>query len=463
MTSTTRTAADAMIRPNYLELPHDLEAEQALLGSILQNRDVLPAVRPLVAPDAFYLARHADLYAAMLRLLDQRTPPDTRTLAIALGRDGLDRIGGVAYLTDLATGVFVSVHAEHYARRIQTLAIQRALIDAGGRIAALAYQAYQAPERPLDEVLTAAQHLLTQVRERAIAGHAPVAMLDIAGDLYERLTAETPPRGAATGLTELDRLLGALYPGNLYVLAARPGVGKTALALTMALAASDTGRVLICALEMTRAEIGSRVLAHATGLDAQRLHGVRLRSDDLPRVVQGLGTIGNVPIWVDDQAGVSVDEICARAAVFAQADGHPPALIVIDHLGLIRIELARGENEAAAVGRVTRRLKQLAKDLATPVLLLVQLNRNVEHRTNRVPQLSDLRDSGRIEEDADVVICMYREELYDKATDRKGIAELHIAKHRNGPLGVITCQFDAPTMTFRDAWFRTPEGSSDGH
>ncbi|MEN9935866.1 MAG: hypothetical protein RLZZ387_2445 [Chloroflexota bacterium] len=436
--------AAAPAAPALPELPHDLAAEQAVLGSVLLNRDAIVAIAPWLRPDHFFAARHAQVYQAMLDLYHRRTPPDTRTVADELRRHSiLETVGGVVYLSQLVDQVPTSYHVEHYARTVERTGVLRQVIRAGSQIAALGFE--EAGE--LEDTLGRAEALVQDIgQQRATRDFVPLGQ--VFDTLYEQIQAMQERRGEVagvpTGFRELDVLLGGLQKSDLLVLAGRPGMGKTACALSIAYQIAESGRsVGVFSLEMSREQLAQRLLAMETGIDTHRLRSTQLRDHELERVLSAMGRLATLPVHIEDTAGLTLAELRSKAKRLQAWQGLD--VLVIDYLQLIR---GRAADRVQEVSEVARGLKHLAKDLNVPVIALSQLSRAVEQRGSKVPQLSDLRESGEIEQAADIVMFLYRAEVYEAETATPGIAELHVAKHRNGPLGVVPLRFDARTTRF---------------
>ncbi|HNP86519.1 MAG TPA: replicative DNA helicase [Kouleothrix sp.] len=438
------------------DLPHSIEAEKATLGSILLNREAIVAVAPWLVPEFFYVERHAQIYEAMLACYNARIPPDTRTVAEELRRrDRLEGIGGVAYLSDLVDTVPTSYHVEYYARIIERTALLRKLIQAGGKIAALGYNEQDDLEDTLDR---AEQTLFDISQRRATQDFVPISQ--VIDSYYEQINYLQEHRGEVvgvpTGFRDLDEITGGLQQSDLIILAARPSVGKTSFVLSLAynIALRNQRNVGIFSLEMSRDQLVQRLLAMDSRIDTHRLRTGHVGETELQVVMSSMARLAAVPIYIEDTPGQSIMEVRSKARRLQSQYGVD--IIIIDYLQLMAGK--RSENRVQEVSEISRGLKALARELNVPVIALSQLSRAVEGRTSHVPMLSDLRESGSIEQDADIVMFIYREELYDKDTDKKGIAELHIAKHRNGPIGVVPMRFDAATTRFDDLTYRTPEG-----
>jgi replicative DNA helicase len=440
-------------------LPHNDEAERATLGAILLDREAIVPIAAWLAPEHFYTEKHAWIYEAQLACYNRRTPPDLTTVAEELRRtERLDQIGGVPLLIDLSNSVPTAYHVEYYARIVERTAVLRRLIQAGGKIAALGYAEAEEVEQTLD---AAEQELFAVSQRRGIQGF--VALAQVIDQYYEFLSEmqERGPEmsGIPTGFIDFDRMTGGLHKSDLLILAARPGVGKSSFAMTIAfnIAMQHKTPVGVFALEMGRDQLLQRLLATHTGIDSQKLRTGRISTGELTTLMDAMGQLAAAPIYIDDTPGVTVNELRSKARRL-QAE-HGLEVLIIDYLQLMSGSGKRGDNRVQEVSEISRSLKALARELNIPVIALSQLSRAVEGRTSHVPVLADLRESGSIEQDADIVMFIYREEMYDKDTDKKGIAEIHIAKHRNGPLGSVSLFFDQRTTRFRDlAPYHAPEG-----
>jgi replicative DNA helicase len=609
------------------EPPYDLNAERALLGSILVDRDAIIVIAPWFEPDFFYLQKHVYIYEAMLGCYNHQPsiPPDLSTVSDELRRrKRLDLIGGIAYLGELSAEVPTAVHVEYYARIVERTALLRRLIQAGGKIATLGYDEHEDLEATLDraevELFSVSQNRTTQDF---------VHIGSVIKTYFDQLRATSEDQGLLIGVPtsypDLDRLTGGLQRSDLIILAARPSVGKTAFALSMAynVATHAQHTVAIFSLEMSREQLVQRLIAMHTGIDVQKLRTANLHDSELQHVLDAMGILAEAPIYIDDAAGLSIAEVRSKARRLQAQVGID--LIIVDYLQLMQSR--RRDNRVQEVSEISRGMKSLAREINIPVIAISQLSRAVEGRTNHVPMLSDLRESGclagdtriylpdvgiyrridelegqsgfnvlaanpsswklelrqvtrafatgqqpvyrlttrlghriratanhrfltitgwkrlddlspgmhvalprhipgpaqatmpqeelallanvvqssellkisqsdlywdeivsleacgvekvydltveglhnftaenmivhnSIEQDADIVMFIYREELYDKDTDKKGIAEIHIAKHRNGPPGIIPLRFDANTTRFQNLErYRTPEG-----
>jgi replicative DNA helicase len=431
-------------------LPADINAERSFLGSILIERDAIVAVAPWMQPEYFYLEKHAWIYEAMLACYNHRPsiPPDISTVTDELRRrERLESVGGIAYLGELSAEVPTAVHVEYYGQIIERTALLRRLIQAGGKITALGYDEREDLEMTLDK---AEAELFAVSQQRTMQDFVHIS--NVIDAYFQQINEHREQRGdvvgVPTGYPDLDRLTGGLQSSDMIILAARPSVGKTSLALCIAynvsLLAQQT--VGIFSLEMSRDQLTHRMLSMHTGIDMQRLRTGNFREHELQLVIEGMGQLSSAPIYIEDTPGLSVMEVRSKARRLQAQSGVD--LVIVDYLQLMQAR--RSDNRVQEVSDISRGLKALARELNIPVIAISQLSRAVEGRTNHVPMLSDLRESGSIEQDADLVMFIYREDLYDKESDKKGIAEIHIAKHRNGPLGVIPLRFDSATTRFQN-------------
>ncbi len=426
-------------------VPFDLHAERAVLGAILLERQAILVVSDGLRPDDFYLEKHAIIYTAMLACLARRVPPDLATVAAELRRqEQLDLVGGLSFLGELVAEVPTAVHVEYYAQAVTTPAIRRRLIQAGGTIVALGYD--EQPE--LDVTLDQAEQTLFAVSQRQ-RGADFVPLSTVAQEYFDQAQQRDEARLSPTGLVDLDlRLGGGLRPGQFVLLAARPSLGKTGMALSIAYALGMRGQsVGVVSLEMSRSELFERLIAMHTGMGTQEV-GPRMRRGD-ERVVNALGDLSRMPIAIEDRAGLSVMDVRSKARRLAAV--RPLDLLIVDYLQLLLGDVERAQNRNEEVSRISRQLTLLARELQCPILALSQLSREVEKRASKIPQLSDLRDSGSLEQDADIVLFIYRGDAYAEAgTPRTGMAEIVVAKQRNGSLGTVPVRFDAPTTRFTD-------------
>jgi replicative DNA helicase len=438
------TVHEALEKP----VPYDLDAEEAVLGSLLIDRDAIIPIATFVRPEDFYRESNRWVYQVFLDLYNRREPGDLVTVSSELERQGrLDSVGGPAHLASLVNCVPTSVHVEYYAHVVERCSIMRRLIRAGAEIAALAYD----DSGSVEAVLGKAQQVLYGVSTRRSAlGFQSVR--DVLEQYFDKLDSLHEHKGqivgVPTGFHDLDQLTGGLQKSDLVVLAARPGAGKTSLALSMAhnAAVKRNTTVGIFSLEMSAEQLVQRLLAMETGVDSQRLRLGYINEDEWVDISRAFGRLAEAHVFVDDTAGLSAMELRSKARRLQAEAG--VGLVIVDYLQLM--QGSRTENRVQEISDITRSLKEMARELNVPVIAVSQLSRAVESRESHVPKLSDLRESGSIEQDADIVMFIYREELYKKDTDRKGIVELHVSKHRNGPTGVVSLRFFEKTTRFAD-------------
>jgi replicative DNA helicase len=424
--------------------PHDLEAEKAVIGAMLVSETAVSAVAERLTAEDFYSEVHRIIYGAMTRLYARGEPIDQLTLTNELRSVGeFDKVGGRAYVFQIVESVPTAANAARYADIVRGKALLRDIIDVGSRITE---DAFGEPE-DVSKALDAAEQLIYGVSNRTLRDHlAPVSelapgALEMIQRLYE---AEGEVTGVETGFEDLDRLTTGFHKSDLVILAARPAMGKTALALNAIwYAAGQKGMpVAIFSLEMSKEQLVQRLISQTTRIPAQALRSGNVKAEDWPKLVRGVAEVSRAPVWIDDSAGVTLMEIRAKVRRLSsqlKARGEPPlALVVVDYLQLmIGGQGNRSENRQQEIAEISRGLKVLARDLDVPVLAIAQLSRAVEQRHDKRPLLSDLRDSGAIEQDADMVMFLYRDEYYNSDSDDKGIAEIIVGKHRNGPTGKV--------------------------
>ncbi len=426
--------------------PQNIEAEQSVLGSLLIDPDAIIKIANFMQPDDFYRETHQMIYGAIVALHERREPADLITVVDELERrEQIETVGGAAYLTSLINSVPTSIHVEHYAHIVERTSIMRRLIAAAGEIAALAYQ----EEGEVDEVIDQAEQILFDVSHRRIS-KSLVPIRDVVREYYERIEFlvehQDETLGVPTGLIDLDRLLGGMQPSDLIIVASRPGVGKTSLALSIAsnAALKNDAVVALFTLEMAGEQLVQRMISSRTGIDAQRLRLGRIEDTEWDQFTRASSVLSEAAIFIDDTPSPSPMEIRTKARRLAAE--YDLDLIVIDYLQLMQGGSQRSENRVQEISYISRALKGLARELNVPVLALSQLSRAVESRQDKRPVLSDLRESGSIEQDADVVMFIYRDEIYDEDTARANIADIIVAKHRNGPTATIALRFD-PHLT----------------
>jgi replicative DNA helicase len=429
--------------------PHSIEAEEAVLGSLLIDPDAIFEVAGFLKPEAFYRVHNRWIYEAIVALNERREAIDFITLSEELRRrEQLEEVGGDAYLIGLLNVVPTAVNTRTYARAVEAAATRRKLIGAAGTIADLAYDESEEIELVIDR----AEQTLFGVSEERTTRDL-VAVKQIARSYLERIE-ELHLRGddvigVPTGFTDLDRMLGGLNRSDLIIVAARPGMGKTSLQNAMALTAARrfNKRVAIFNLEMSGEQLVQRMIAAETRIDSQRLRRGDLADQEWPIFMEAIGHLSETRIFIDDTPSITPMQLrtkCRR--LYAE---HGIDLIMIDYLQLMQSEY-RSNNRVQEISDISRGLKGLARELDVPVVAAAQLSRAVEQRQDKRPMLSDLRDSGSIEQDADVVMFIYRDEYYNEATERPNIAEVNVAKHRNGPTGSIDLFWHGKLATFRN-------------
>jgi replicative DNA helicase len=421
--------------------PHDLQAEESLLGAMLLSKDAISAAVEICSAEDFYKPAHAHVFDAVTCLFARGEPADPVTVADELRRAGLlDAVGGPAVLIDLQANTPASSNAARYARIVEEFALLRRLIGVAGEIAELGYTVTNDVEATVDR----AESLVFEVAQRRSADTLVSlndllrASLDHLEKLYERGEAIT---GTPTGYHDLDELLAGLQPSTLNVVGARPGAGKTSFALGIAAhAAIEASRpVLLFSLEMSHHEVTQRLLSAEAKVDATRLRNGRLLESDWPKISHAIGRLSESPLYIDDNPNLTVMEIRAKARRLKSRLGDL-GLIVVDYLQLMTGR-KNAENRQVEVSEISRGLKILARELEVPVVALSQLSRNLEMRADKRPVLADLRESGSIEQDSDVVIFIYRDELYHPDSPERGTAEIIVSKHRNGPTGITRLAF----------------------
>jgi replicative DNA helicase len=431
-----------------------LDVEASLLGSLLIDSDAFIKIGDMISADDFFDAQHNRIFAAMRALHDKRSPIDILTLSEQLkNADQLESVGGASYLTELTNFVPTAAHLEQYAQIVADKAIRRRLISASQDIANIGFD----ENKSLQELIEEAETRLFEVSQRHVRQDV-TSLESILGESFDRLDDlhrnKGGIRGIPTGLRDLDKLLAGLQRSDLIVIAARPSMGKTAIMLNMALdiaTKAKQGSVLYFSLEMSKEQLVDRLLAAEARVDAWKLRtGEGLTDDDFERLSAAMGELAEAPIFIDDTSGITVSDLRTKARRLHHQ--HPLAVIMVDYLQLMSggSRYASTANRVQEISEISRSLKILARELNVPVVAASQLSRSVESRSPQIPQLADLRESGSIEQDADIVGFLYREEYYNPETDRKNITDILIKKHRNGPVKNIEVYFDRDKQRFRD-------------
>jgi replicative DNA helicase len=429
--------------------PQSLEAEQSTLGSMLLDKEAIATAAEILVAEDFYRDAHRIIFDALISLFNKGEPADLITVTEALRqRNALEDVGGASYISTLANTVPTSANCEYYARIVKNKSTMRALVAAGSQIASIGYD----QTSDVGESLDKAEQLIFRISQRGETGTVSdmKTVLMSTFDRIERLyTTKGAITGLSTGFAEVDNMLSGLQPSELIVIAGRPSMGKTAFALNIAehVGATEGKPVLIFSLEMSREQLAQRMLCSQATVDGQRLRRGNLLEADWERLSHAIGRLSEAPIFIDDSPSATALDIRTRARRLKAEQGL--SLIIIDYLQLVQGH-ARSENRNQEIAEITRSLKTLARELQVPVVSLAQLSRAVEATADKRPLLSHLRESGEIEQSADVVAFIYREDYYKPDTERRNIAEIIIAKQRNGPTGTIELAWQREYTRFRN-------------
>ncbi len=444
--------------------PQNIEAEAAVLGAILVNKEAMDKVADAVGDKDFYRSDHQIIFRAILRLYDKRAPIDLVTLTNELdGLKQLDHVGGAAYLATLVNSVPTAIHVTHYAEIVRQKAVLRRILAAGQKISQLGYE----EDREVQQILDEAEKAVFEVSHELVKDNfMPISdILATSFDRIDRLHREKGLlRGVTTGFKQLDNQLSGFQNSDLIILAARPSMGKTTFALNLALNAATKGKVPtgFFSLEMSKEQVVDKLICAQAMVDGWKLRTGNLSEDDFPAIGMAMGTLAEAPIFIDDSPGLTILEIRTRARRLKAE--HNLGLMVVDYLQLIDGGSgANADNRVQQVSEISRNLKGIARELDIPVIALSQLSRNVENRDKKTPQLSDLRESGSIEQDADIVMFLFREDYYDRETERKNITDLLIRKHRNGPIGEVELHFRPEQSRFFDIERKAKPASKVSH
>ncbi len=431
--------------------PQNLDAETSLLGSILIDSDAIVKIADLIFPADFYDYKNGLIYEAIKQLYEKHSPIDVLTVADQLRANGnLETIGGAVVLTDLTNYVPTASHIEQYAQLVNQKSLRRRLIKASQDITALSYD----ETKSLPELIENAEAKLYEVSDKHLKQDI-VSLETILGESFDRLDElhkdKGKIRGIPTGFKDLDGILAGLQRSDLFILAARPSMGKTALALNLAhnIATKAGEAVLLFSLEMSKEQLVDRMLAMESGVDAWALRTGNLTDQDFELIGQAMGTLSEAQIYIDDTPGITVSDLRTKAR--REMHQHPLGLIIVDYLQLMSggSRYNSDGNRVQEISEISRGLKGIARELNVPLIALSQLSRSVESRNPQIPQLSDLRESGSIEQDADVVAFIYREDYYNKESERPNITDILIKKHRNGPTGGVELFFEKEKQRFR--------------
>ncbi|ADU32536.1 replicative DNA helicase [Evansella cellulosilytica] len=421
--------------------PQNMEAEQAVLGAIFIDDQALVTASERLVPEDFYRAAHQRIYSVMLTIAQRGDPVDLITVTSELQtKKWLEEIGGVSYLSDLANAVPTAANIDYYSQMVEEKSLLRRLIRVATDIASDGYAA----DEDVDAILNEAEKTILEVSQKKSSG-AFVSIKDVLVEAFDKIEMLQHTAGEITGIptgfSELDRITAGFQRNDLIIVAARPSVGKTAFALniTQNVATKTDENVAIFSLEMGADQLVMRMLCAEGNIDAQRLRTGKLEDEDWQKLTMAMGSLSKAGIYIDDTPGIKVNEIRAKCRRLKQERGL--GMIMIDYLQLIQGDARSGEGRQQEVSEISRSLKGLARELEVPVIALSQLSRGVESRTDKRPMMSDIRESGSIEQDADIVAFLYRDDYYDKESEKKDIIEIIIAKQRNGPVGTVELAF----------------------
>ncbi|MGP1585945.1 MAG: replicative DNA helicase [Schwartzia sp. (in: firmicutes)] len=443
--------ADQRTAPDVIERipPQNIEAEQAVLGAMLIKKEAISAAAELLTGDDFYRHAHRLVFDAIMTLHQANEAVDMITVTDRLKRDGeLEKAGGIAFITALANAVPTAANVAFHARIVREKAQLRQLINAATEIAGTAYEDAEA----VDEIMDDAEKRILGVTSRS--HHADfVPMKDILVTTFEQIEKHAANKGALTGLpsgfADLDRLTSGFQPSDLILVAARPSMGKTAFTLNIATHAAIRSKktVAFFSLEMSKEQLALRMFSAEGQVDSQRIRVGDLKDEEWQKLIDAADRLTKAPLWIDDTPGITVMELRSKARRLKAEHGLD--LIVIDYLQLMQGRGTKsGDNRQQEISEISRSLKALARELKVPVIALSQLSRSVESRQIKRPMLSDLRESGSLEQDADIVMFLYREDYYEKETDRQNITEVIVAKHRNGPVDTVSLFFQKEFTKF---------------
>jgi len=420
--------------------PQNLDAEQSVLGAMLIDKDAVVKAIEVLKPEDFYRDANGHIFKAVVNLFDRGEAVDLITLSEELRQIGLlDQIGGIAYVAGLANAVPTSANIEHYAKIVEEKSLLRNLIRVSTRIAQLGYEG----EEDVESLLDKAEQMVFELSQRkTYAGMVPLKTVLM--NTFERIEYLHQNKGGITGVPSgfgnLDKLTSGFQPSDLIILAARPSMGKTSLVLNIAQYASVRKKlpVAVFSLEMSREQLVTRMLCAEAMVDQQKVRTGQLSDDDWQKLTRAAGPLSQAPLYIDDSPGITVVEMRARCRRLKSERGL--SMVVIDYLQLMQGG-RKSENRQQEISEISRSMKSLARELQVPVIALSQLSRAVEQRTEKKPMMSDLRESGSLEQDADLVMFIYRDEYYKEDSDKRGIAEIIISKQRNGPVGSVELGF----------------------
>lgn len=431
--------------------PHNADAERSVIGSLMIEKNAIIKVADLLQAEDFYYDTHAMIYSSIMELFSKRSPIDVLTVTAALkDQKQLETVGGQTYLKELCNQVLTATHVYQYALIVKEKSTLRKLITAGSEITGLGYK----EDEDADDLVDKAEQSLYKVSQTFMRNRF-VHIKDVLSGTYEKISDLHDPeaalkhQGLKTGFGGIDNILSGFQATDLVILAARPAMGKTALALNIALnSARKSKSVGLISLEMSKEQLVERLFVSLLAVDSWKMKTGQLTQDDFMRMGQVMDELNKCKIFIDDSAGFSMGELRAKARRLQMEQGLD--LLIIDYLQLMSLGKGGNINRVQEISEISRSLKQLARELHVPILALSQLSRAVESRPVKIPQLADLRESGAIEQDADVVMMMYREDYYEEDTDRAGITDIFIRKHRHGAVGRVELMFKKEQMRFYD-------------
>ena len=435
-------------------VPNSREAEEAVIGSVLINPESFYDVAQFLNPEDFYIHRHRFIWEVFQHLNENRAPIDFLTVTEELSQRGnLAEIGGAAYITELINKTPTALHAEAYGQIVSDTALRRRMIEAANEIARVAYKEELNVENAIDQ----AEKAVFGVSEQRLKGDLK-PIRTVLGEYVDRISAlsgkDDSMVGVPTGFIDLDRVLGGLQPSDLLIIAGRPGQGKTSFMLSIAKNAAQLSRkhIAIFSMEMSNEQLVQRLLSQETTIDSQRLRLGKLKDEEWPLFGEAIEVLGNTRIFLDDTPAITPTQMRAKCRRLHME--HKLHLIIVDYLQLMSSD-SRDSNRVQEVSYISRNLKVLARELNVPVLAAAQLSRAIEQRAGKIPQLSDLRESGSLEQDADIVMFIHRPEEYEEETGDTGVVEIRVAKHRNGPTGNIKLIFRSDLARFENAATQT--------
>ncbi len=429
--------------------PNNIDAEKSVLGAVLVSPDALLDIIDIIRPDDFYRKDHETIFSAMMDLFNANRPIDVVTVTEKLSSLGvLDKVGGIPYLGSLADEVPLASNAPQYARIVAEKALQRRLIKCAQDISQNAYE----PEGDVSAALEFAEQSVLDVMQNR-ASKSYVQIKDVLPEVFTKLEEASKSSGLSgisTGFYDLDKKTAGLHDSDLVLIAGRPAMGKTAFMLNIARHAAVKERVPVAIfnLEMSKQQLATRMLSTESGVESEKLRNGDLADSDWTKIAEGMSVLSGAPIYFDDSTDVSVQSIRAKCRKLKMEKDI--RLVFVDYLQLMQGKTGRSDSRAQEVGDISRSLKVMARELNVPVIVGSQVNRELEKRADKRPMLSDLRESGSIEQDADIVMFLYRDEVYNPETEFKGVAEVILAKHRNGATGTCNLIFDAEHSAFKN-------------